>query len=194
MAGGRRGRSSELEAGEEIRVRPVSQQLRISLAWLQPQQSLGRPRIEEGLVRSTFFVLLRTTVRSKALFGTAYAVTAYLLWRFFDTLSGLQPKNQPQSILVQRFQDAAIVGAILFLVAFLVTILSLRAGLLCGGVACMLSWPYWAVQAFRFPWRSVIPLLASDVGEPEIVAMLMVALSSVCTLYAAKRAKPVALR
>lgn len=79
-----------------------------------------------------------------------YAITALCLGQFLDALYGGEPIVHYLFLI-----KVATAGMILFVVACIVSLFTLRVGAICGLFASVLSWPYLVVQLSTVPWRNL---------------------------------------
>jgi len=80
------------------------------------------------------------------------------------------------------FSRVAIAAVIVFALASLASVFALTYGLVCGVIACLLSWPYWLHQIAIFYWKRFFFALDSLVGRPELMAMFMLIIASCFTI------------
>src|SRR5271157_442627 len=116
---------------------------------------------------------------NKAVSVVIYAVTALALADFFDSLYGAGPVTHYFGLI-----HTAIAGAILFVVACVFSLFSLRIGIVIALAACILSWPFFAGELLAI--LRVLPVLFSLVHYSywgaRLASVLMLIVSSVYSL------------
>jgi hypothetical protein len=115
-------------------------------------------------------------MKRKGISALVYAVTAFILAGFFEGLYGGEP-----IIYHVRLIHAATAGAVLFVAAFALCLFTLRFGIVCGLLAGILSWPYFAVQMFGLPWHDLMWFARYRTDTLAAIAALI--LSSIYSVY-----------
>jgi hypothetical protein len=105
-----------------------------------------------------------------------YLISALALVFYFDALYGGPVTHRLGTI------HAGIAGATLFVVACVLSLFSLRVGLVCGLAASILSWPYFGVLLFVFPWRGVPEILHYAMWGDTLSALLILIIASIYSL------------
>src|SRR5271157_2098741 len=95
-----------------------------------------------------------TNVKRKILSVVIYVTTAFALAEFFDGLYGAGPVTLHLGLI-----HLAIAGTILFAAASVLSLFTLRAGVVCGLAGSVLSWPYFAIGMPAIPWGSLVSIL-----------------------------------
>jgi hypothetical protein len=90
-------------------------------------------------------------MKYRAILAAIYAITTLCLGSFLDYLYNGEPITRHLGLI-----HAATVGAILFAVACVLSVFSLRLGIVCALVACILSWSYFCIQLSIIPWGDLI--------------------------------------
>jgi hypothetical protein len=116
-------------------------------------------------------------MKRKTISAIVYAVTALVLAGFFDGLYGGEPLIYHLLVIY-----AATAGAALFVVACVLCLFSLQFGIVCGLLAGILSWPYFAIQAFGAPWGNLIWF--ARYRPDTLAAICVLILSSAYSVYA----------
>lgn len=117
-------------------------------------------------------------LKHRILSAAIYGITALVLARFFDSLYGSGPVTQQLTAI-----HTAIVGAILFAFAFVVSLFALRLGVICGLAACILSWPCLGRDMVAIPWRNAIEILPYARWADIFAAILALTISSIFSLF-----------
>jgi hypothetical protein len=125
-------------------------------------------------------------MRQKLISAAINLITALCLGNYFEIIDGMEPPRRPPSTLTVNLWHLAIAGAILFGIAFVVSLFSLRLAVFCGLGACLLCWPHFGPLLITFPLRQLKTLLpfpwVSDLWPGIIAALLMLLISSTYTL------------
>lgn len=103
-----------------------------------------------------------------------YATTAFALAEFLDGLYGAGPVTHHLALI-----HLAIAGTILFAAACILSLFTLRVGVVCGLGGVVLSWPYFALQMPAIPWGSLISILPHANWVDLLTAILVLVVSSV---------------
>jgi hypothetical protein len=90
-------------------------------------------------------------MKRKIISAAVYAVTAFAFLGYFDGVYGGEPILYHLGLI-----HVATAGAILFAVATVLSLITLRAGIACGIVAATLSWPYFALELYWVPWSDFV--------------------------------------
>jgi hypothetical protein len=104
-----------------------------------------------------------------------YAATTFCLGEFFDGLYGGEPIIYHLGLI-----HVATAGAVLFAVACVLSLFTLRFGIMCGLLAGILSWPYFAIQLSGVPWGNLIWFARY---RPDTLAAIVTLIAS--SLYSA---------
>jgi hypothetical protein len=112
-------------------------------------------------------------VKRKIISAAVYAATSFALAGFFDGLYGAGPVTRYLGVI-----HLAIAGTILFAVACVLSLFTLRVGVICGLCACVLSWPYFAIQIPTIPWNRVFAVLHYANWQDLMTAILALVVSS----------------
>ena len=113
-------------------------------------------------------------MKQKILSLVLYATTAFALAEFIDGLYGAGPVTRHLELI-----HLAIAGTILFAAAFVLSLFTLRAGVVCGLVGSVLSWPYFAVGMPTIPWGSLVSILPYASWLDLVIAIIALAVASV---------------
>jgi hypothetical protein len=118
-------------------------------------------------------------MKQKAVSVVIYAFTALALANFFDSLYGAGPITHYLWLI-----HTAIAGAILFVVATVFSVFSLRIGIACALAACVLSWPFFAgeLSALLGVWRSLFSVVHYSYWGARLESVLMLIISSFYSL------------
>ena len=112
-------------------------------------------------------------MKRKILSAVIYATTAFALAQFFDGLfAGEAVTDQ------LRLTYLAIAGTILFAAACIVSLFTLRIGVVCGLGGSILSWPYFAIGMPTIPWGSVVSIFPYSNWAFVLTAILGLVVSS----------------
>jgi hypothetical protein len=113
-------------------------------------------------------------MKRKILSVVIYVTTAFALAEFFDGLYGAGPVTLHLGLI-----HLAIAGTILFAVACILSLFTLRVGVVCGIAGGVLSWPYFAIQLPTIPWGSLVSILPHANWVDLMIAILVLVVSSV---------------
>jgi hypothetical protein len=104
------------------------------------------------------------------------AITTLAFAYYFDSLYGGGGVTSHLALI-----HTAIVGAILFAVACILSLLNLRFGIACSLVACFLSWPFFAgeLSVILGDWQNLLSDLPYANWKPKLAAVVMLIISSV---------------
>lgn len=124
-------------------------------------------------------------MKQKIISAVIYAATTLALAYFFDGLYGGEPITHHLGLIY-----AATAGAILFAVACVLSLLSLRFGTVCALAACILSWPLFSGNLFTIlsVWRSLFSILRHSNWGASLAAVVMLIISSIYSLSRLKLA------
>jgi hypothetical protein len=110
-----------------------------------------------------------------------YATTAFSVAADLDSLYGAGPlTNSPTRI------HLAVAGAALFALAFLLSLVKLRLGIVCGFIAGIVSWPLVGIEMAVIPWTSLPGVLPLAHWSDILAAVLMLTVSSAYSLVQAR--------
>jgi len=116
-------------------------------------------------------------MRQKIASAVLYATTVLVLAIWFEDVDGMEPG--PITGYFGLIQTA-IGGMILLAIACLLSLLTERLTIVCGLVACILSWPYFGPLLFGAPWGRLASLIAGlPLWRDEFAAIVMLVVSSV---------------
>ena len=109
----------------------------------------------------------------------AYSFTALDVANFFDSLYGAGPVTRHLGLI-----HAAIVGAVLFAVASVLSLFSVRIGIVCALAACILSWPFFAGELFAIlmVWRSLFSVVRYSYWGARLASVFMLIVSTIYSL------------
>jgi hypothetical protein len=96
-----------------------------------------------------------------------YLLPALTMALVFDSIYGAGPVTRHVGVI-----HAGVAGAIAFAIASLLSLFSLRFGLACAIVACVLSWPFFGPLLYFFPWKELPSALGYANWGPEFIALL----------------------
>jgi heme exporter protein D len=113
-------------------------------------------------------------VKRKFLSAVIYATTAFALAESFDSLYGAGPVTHELGLI-----HLAIAGTILFTVACILSLFTLRAAVVCGLAGGVLSWPYFAIPIPTIPWGSLVSILPYANWMALLTTLLALVVSSV---------------
>ncbi len=118
-------------------------------------------------------------MKQKTVSVVIYAITALALAYYFDSLYGAGPVARHLELI-----HTAIAGAILFVVACVLSVFSLRFGTVCALAACVLWWPFFSSNLFAIlsVWRSLFSILHHSNWEASLQSVLMLIISSIYSL------------
>jgi len=117
-------------------------------------------------------------MKYRILSAAVYAITAVALADYFDALYGAGPVTSHLGLIY-----SAIAGAVLFAVAFVLSMFTLRFGAICGLAACILSWPCFGIQLPGIPWTKLVSVAHYANWRFIFLAILMLAVSSAYSLW-----------
>lgn len=112
-------------------------------------------------------------MRQKILAALIYATAAFTLVQFFDYLYAGEP---PTDHLVLIYP--AIAGTIFLAAACILSLFTLRAGVVCGLSGSILSWPCFFVAITAIPWGSVVSIFPYSNWRFLLTAILALVVSS----------------
>jgi hypothetical protein len=113
-------------------------------------------------------------MKRKIISAIVYAATSVALAGFFDALYGAGPVTRYLALI-----HLAIAGTVLFAVACVLSLFTLRVGVVCGLAGSVLSWPYFAIQISTIPWGSTVSILSHANWQDVLTAILALVVSSV---------------
>lgn len=118
-------------------------------------------------------------MKQKVVSAVIYAITALALAYYFASLYGAAPVTRHLGLI-----HTAIIGALLFVVACVLSLFSLRSGTACALAACTLSWPFFAgvLSAVVGVWRSLPSILHDANWEASLQSVVMLIFSSIYAL------------
>lgn len=117
-------------------------------------------------------------MNQKILSSVIYALTAFTLWGRLEVFYG-EPITHPLFVAMVHATSG---GAILFVIAFVMSFFSVRLGVFCGLAAIILSVPFLFVEVGIFPWRHLIEDLGYNFWADTLAAIIMLIISSAYTL------------
>ncbi len=122
-------------------------------------------------------------MKQKIVSAFIYAVTTLALAYFFDGFYGGEPSTRHLGLI-----HAATAGAILFAVACVLSLFSLRLGTVCTLAACILSWPFFSGNLFAIlsVWRSLFSILRYSNWGASLAAVVMLIISSAYSINQAR--------
>lgn len=122
-------------------------------------------------------------MKQKIISAIVYAATSLAFADYFDAFFGAGPISY-QWWLKWGVIYAAIVGAVLFAIAALVSLSKVRLGVGCALVACLLSWPFFASElaAILRVWRSVFHVVHYSMWGDRLAAVVMLIVSTIYSL------------
>lgn len=121
------------------------------------------------------------SMKLKLVPAVLYATTAFSTAVDLDSLYGAAPVTHA----LMRVH-LAIAGAALFAVAFLLSLITPRFGIVCGVLASVMSWPYVGSEMVAIPWAKLTDVLPNARFAPQVAAVLMLTLSSAYSLVQAR--------
>ena len=113
-------------------------------------------------------------MKRKILSLVIYVTTAFALAEFFDGLYGAGPVTHRLGLI-----HLAIAGTILFAAACILSLFTLRVGVVCGIAGGVLSWPYFAIQMPTIPWGRLASIFPHAHSVDLLIAILVLVVSSV---------------
>jgi len=113
-------------------------------------------------------------MKQKIIPSAIYALTTVCLAEFFDAAYGAGPVTR-----YVRLTHLAIAGTVLFAIACISSLFTLRFGTVCALAASVLAWPYFANALTAIPWGSLVSVLPYANWRYELTAILLLAVSSV---------------
>jgi hypothetical protein len=118
-------------------------------------------------------------MKQKIISVVIYAATALALAYFFDSLYGAAPITHHFGLI-----HTAMAGAILFVVAAVLSLFAARPEIMCAMVACGLSWPLFAgeLAAILSVWRNMFSVVHYAYWGARLTAVLMLIISSIYSL------------
>ena len=118
-------------------------------------------------------------MKQKTISAVIYAATTLALAYYFDALYGGGAVTHHLGLI-----HIAIAGTILFAVACILSLFSLRLGVLCALAACILSWPFFSgnLYAILRVWRSLFSVVHYANWGASLAAVLMLIISSIYSL------------
>jgi hypothetical protein len=117
-------------------------------------------------------------MKKRILSAVVYAITTLAVAGFFDGLYGSAPVTHHLGLI-----HTAIAGTILYASACLLSLFTLRFGVICGFLASILSWPFFGILVYAIPWRSLAPLLVeSPTWRDQFAAILMLIIATAFSL------------
>jgi hypothetical protein len=90
-------------------------------------------------------------MRQKIISAAVYAVTSFAFMGYFDGLYAMEHITYHLGLT-----HAATAGAVLFAIACVLSMFSLRVGIMCGILSAILSWPFFAIELYAVPWRDLV--------------------------------------
>jgi hypothetical protein len=96
----------------------------------------------------------------------------------FDSIYGAGPVTRHLGAI-----HAGVAGAIVFAVASLLSLFSLRFGLVCSIVACVLSWPLFGPLLYFLPWTELPRALGYANWGPELIALLTLMVAHIYSAF-----------
>ncbi len=112
-------------------------------------------------------------MKQKILSAVIYATTALALAQFLDGLYAGEPITHHRALI-----HLAIAGTILFAAACILSLFTLRVGVVCGLAGGILSWPCFAVGMTAIPWRSVVSIFSYSNWSFVLTSILALVVSS----------------
>jgi len=109
-----------------------------------------------------------------------YVITALAVAGYFDALYGAAPVTHRQTPI-----HFAIAGTIIFAIACLLSLFSLRLGAVGGLVGACLSWPFFGPILIHFPWTKlpeVLPYAMWADSLAALVTLIVATVYSVCSV------------
>ena len=105
-----------------------------------------------------------------------YSFTALDFAYYFDSLYGAGPITGHLGLI-----HTAIIGAVLFAVAAVFSLFSLRIGIAFAFAACILSWPFFAgeLSAILSVWHSIFSVMHYSYWGARLAAVYMLIVSSI---------------
>ena len=116
-------------------------------------------------------------MKQKILSAVIYATTALALAQFLDDLYAGEPVTDHLGLIY-----LAIAGTILFAAACILSLFTLRVGVVCGLGGGILSWPVFAIAIPRIPWGSVVSIFPYSNWRYVLTAILALVVSSAYTV------------
>lgn len=112
-------------------------------------------------------------MKQKILTALIYATAAFALAQFFDDLYAGEPITD-HFVLIYL----AIAGTIFLAAACLLSLFTLRVGVVCGLSGSILSWPCFAIAMPTIPWGSVVSIFPHSNWRFVLTAILALVVSS----------------
>ena len=112
-------------------------------------------------------------MKQKILSVVIYATTALALGQFFDALFAGEPVTDHLGLIY-----LAIAGTILSATACILSLFTLRVGVVCGLGGSILSWPCFAVAMPTIPWGSVVSIFPYSNWRFLLTSILALVVSS----------------
>jgi hypothetical protein len=118
-------------------------------------------------------------MKQKIVSAVVYAITVFDIANFLDSLYGAGPVTHNLGLI-----RSAIAGAILFVVASISSLFSLRVGTVCALAACILSWPFFSGELYAIlrVWRSLFSVVHYSYWGARLASVFMVIFSSIHTI------------
>ena len=119
----------------------------------------------------------RVKMKKRILAAVVYVITAVALAGYFDGVYGGEPITRHLGLI-----HTATAGATLFAVACLLSLFTLRFGVICGLVASILAWPFFGPIMVAIPWGRILQMLPYARWADTLAAILMLTISSIYSL------------
>jgi hypothetical protein len=120
-------------------------------------------------------LIAKGAMKRKLSLALIYANAALALAFYFDGLYGGEPIKSPLGLI-----HAAIAGAVLLVIACVLSIFNLRLGIVCGIPAIVASWPYFLISLVHIPWGiTLFSLLPYALWGDAFAALLALAAASI---------------
>jgi hypothetical protein len=113
-------------------------------------------------------------MKRKIISAVIYASTAFVLAEWFDALYGGEPLTDYVGLI-----HLATAGTVLFAAACILSLFTLRVGVVCGLAGGVLSWPYFAIPIPIIPWSKLVSILPYSNWLNVLTAILVLVVSSI---------------
>ncbi len=125
-------------------------------------------------------------IKRRLLGALVYGLTTLALWNWFDALDGMDTGDHAWFLKHHPFPRLAVYGTIGFAIATLISFVAPRVAIWTAAAACLLSWPYWILEAPVVPWGRMSSLPQAVINAPSLPAILVFAFATVYTLFGLK--------
>jgi hypothetical protein len=102
-----------------------------------------------------------------------YGIATFCFWLFFDALYGAGPVTRDLALIY-----LAIGGSILYAIACVSSLFSLRFAVISGLAGALLVWPYFAIEVREIPWSKLWSALPYANWRYELAALFFLVVSS----------------